>query len=217
MYKNNEIILDNVFNNVDTISLYQDLIINKKIENSTIYYSKKIRINKNNTYKLPLFNCNYFDLLSDVSIYYNKCKYIIKELPEDINQKIYSYLSDIDVCFCSYFYDNEIKLNRFTYSQNFNTNRLVRKYKDKLVLNLERIDNNNEKYKTLLKDKFPVLCTKFCRLYLNIVPRIDTDIIVSFKGFLLDNEIRRYISENVFTYNSNITNNYVAGLGTVFN
>ena len=97
MYKNNEIILNNMFNNVDTMLLYEDLIINKKLENNTIYYSQTIRLNKNNTYKLPLFNYNYFDLLSDISIYYNKRTYIIMKKNKEYLEILTEHLLDHEV------------------------------------------------------------------------------------------------------------------------
>ena len=63
---------------------------------------------------------------------------------------------------------------------------------------------NKKKYDDLLKNKFPLICTQYCNLYLNIIPKFTTDVTVSFQGILLNNDIRRDLSQNTFTYKSNL-------------
>lgn len=218
MYKNtNEIVLNNMFH-IESMSLYEDLVINKKKNTHQTYYSDVIQIKINNSYKIPIYNYRVFDLVSDINIYYNQLNnFTIKDLPNDINNIVLSYLSDIDVYLCCDCFDQKLKLNQFICSNNNNLNEIVYNYTNKLFLNLEKIDgNNNKKYENLLKDKLPVLCTQYCNLYLSIVPKFTTDIIVSFKGHILDNDFRRDISNYTSIYKSNLINRYFIGSGGVF-
>ena len=207
---------NNIFD-ANSMVLYEDLMINNKDKIQKMYFSKIIRLNRNDIYKIPIYNYRSFDLFSDINVYYNKLhNFTIKDLPEDINQIVFSYLCDIDVYLCSECFDQKLKLNKFISSKNNSSNELLRKYSHKLYLNLEKIDGNNKKkYDNLLKNKFPLICTKYCNLYLSIIPKFKTDIIVSFQGILLNNDIRRDLSQNTFTYKSNLMKTYFVGLGAV--
>ena len=221
MYKKQiDIILEkrNVFN-ISTVPIYEDLIINKKKESSEIYY-KNITLKKDIIYRMYILNNEYFDCISDINIYYNIPNYLlidIQNLPRDINILISSYLFNIDAYFCSNCFDNELKMNKLVSQiNNDRSSEKIKNYTHKLKLYIKKLDGNNKKiYNALMKDKFPLLCTKYSRLYIDVISPIDIQICVNFKGTLLSNDIRRDLSQNTFRYKSNIIDSYLIGMGCI--
>ena len=73
---------NNIFD-ANSMVLYEDLMINNKDKIQKMYFSKIIRLNRNDIYKIPIYNYRSFDLFSDINVYYNKLhNFTIKDLPD---------------------------------------------------------------------------------------------------------------------------------------
>jgi hypothetical protein len=172
------------------------MIINKS-DNYIDELEGKINLKKENTYliKLP----RNYDLLSDFSFEYYKGDVInfgeIKELPDEINMMIKTYLlpkNDVKIFLKGF--DNILKS-----AESINNNKLLEI--KQINLNMK---NLGQSFYNFICNHLPIISIPYMNIYLEIKSKEDCDLLLKLKGHLLNDKLRQLVAcENRYLYNDN--------------